>query len=168
MTTTRCLLLLLATAAMARATSYLWLSPSDFVRESTLIAVLNVGETHDAFTPEGILVQSARATVEQIIYSQFSRDHDLPPDIVVYTIEPNATLEGDRAFFSTAFMLSKGRVLAILKQRGDNKFLPFHPLSLQELPADGMVLWPTTKGRNEKVPLSRVISEVRQAEKPAN
>ena len=74
-----CLLLLFPVPVRA---VWEWMSPEQYLQDSTLIAILRVGEIHQAWTPENILIESATATVEKVIYYQFAADEKLPDTIV--------------------------------------------------------------------------------------
>jgi hypothetical protein len=127
-----CLLLLFPVPARA---VWEWMSPEQYLQDSTLIAILRVGEIHQAWTPENILIESATATVEKVIYYQFAAEDKLPDTIVVYTIDPNVTIESGYAHHSvvTRPSLEKGRVFVMLKMQGFNKFVPYDRFSFESL-----------------------------------
>ena len=153
--------------SVSKAMSWLWLSPGDYLREATLIGILQVDQIHEAWTPEGILIQSATAKPEKVIYYQFSSDYPLPDKIVLYAIEQNAMMDGGRAFFGNALSLKKGRVFAILKMKGENKFIPFDRLSIQSLEKGEEVFWPRYPHKTNKVSIERIIADLKKAEQDA-
>jgi hypothetical protein len=119
-----------------------------------LIAIVNIGQIHEAETPEMVVVHSAKATVEKIIYYKFGSDTKLPDSIIIYQIEPNGGFTSDD--FPT---LHSGRRFVMLKQNGDNKFIPYDVLSLQEITKEG-IFWPTLDRKREQFSQEEIIAKI--------
>ena len=176
-----CFMLLCSASANA---SMLWRSTERYLQDSTLIAILRVGEIHQHLTPEGILVQSGTATIEKIVYAQSTtvlesgtlrqlRDNDV---INLYAVFPDCESAGDvyypRVVENSILMLKEGRIFAVLKQQGIIDFIPFDRLSIQKLDKTEMIYWPLedTKdkvGLTEIQPLVRVL-ELIESKKVGN
>lgn len=135
------------------------MSPEAYAKESDLIAILRVGTVHEAKTPEAILVRSAVAELERVVYFRFDADRKLPENIIIYQVDPNGHIEGGSAFGEPT--LTEGRRFAMLKLQGENKFVPYDRLCLQPLAQEG-VFWPTTNGKTEQIPLEQVVEHLRK------
>jgi hypothetical protein len=133
-----------------------------------LIAILEVGEIHQAWTPENVAVESATARVEKVLWYQMAADPNiaLPDTITVYRLEPNADIQAGRVFSTVtgSLKLEKGRVLAVLQMRGMNKFAPFWQFSMQPLKSDqDTVDWPAVKEGNpgfNQLTLKQLVEEI--------
>jgi hypothetical protein len=162
----RSLLWMVPLSPVSALSQWVWMPPEQYLKESTLIAILDVGEIHQAWTSENILIESASATVEKVVYYQFAQEEKLPATIVVYTVDPNAMIfEGHGYHTGTPmFLLEKGRVFAMLKMRGVNKFVPFDRFSFESL-ATNKILWPTAFGKDDRLlPVERVIDDLERIE----
>lgn len=145
--------------------TWVWLSPQEYLRESDLIVILDVGPIHRVATPEGIVVESATAKVEKVIWYKFESDEKLPDKITLYNIFTASSILGDKTIPAAAdegvLVLKQGRIFALLQKKGSNEFKPFDRLSIQELGADEKVLWTTSDPmKSETVSISRIIEEL--------
>ena len=140
------------------ATVWLWVSPEEYAKQSDLIAVLRIGTVHEEKTPESILVRSAVAEVERVIYFRFAPHRKLPEKIVIYQVDPNGQIEGGSAFGEPT--IAEGRCFAMLKLRGEDKFTPYARLSLQAFEKEGLH-WPTTFGKTEQMSLEQIIGRLK-------
>jgi len=158
----RCLpLFLLMVFPVSAHALWEWLSPEQYVQQSTLIAILHVGPIHKAWTPENILVESATATVEKVVYYRFTVEEKLPGKIIVYNVFPNAAVMFGNALPTTdgVIELQEGRMFAMLKERGMNKFMPYDGLSLVPLDSN-KIPWPTKNGEMTQLPVEEVIEDL--------
>jgi len=162
------ILILLLSAVACWATD-VWRSPESLLKEADLIAVVTIGPIHECVTPEGILVRSASAQVENAVFWRFASDKPLPAEIVIYGVDPNnqASIR-----YSMLEKYDKGRCFVVLKMDGDLKFSPFCLLSVQGLGKDEhipskpleTINWPVETGQNkrlERVPVQRAIDELK-------
>jgi hypothetical protein len=141
------------------ATAWVWMSPEAYVKQSDLIAILRVGTVHEEKTPENILVRSAFAYPEQIIYYRFTSDRKLPEKIVIYQVDPNGHLPEGSAFGEPK--LSEGRCFAMLKQQGEDRFIPYERLSLQPLAKEGL-FWLSPNGKMEQIAVEQIIEQLKK------
>lgn len=146
-----------------------WLSPQYYVRESDFIGVVHIAEIHEASTPEGIRVRSAKARVEETIFRRFNPIHlseeDEGKTITLYEVDP--ITEISVAGRSTRRSLLEGRCLVLLKAGGGNKFVPFAELSVQKVD-DKALRWPTVRGQSGKVSLPTIINHIRKLIPPVD
>ena len=171
-----CFLILCSAAANATMEGR---TTEQYLKDSTLIAILQVGKVHQQFTPEEILVQSATATIEKIVYNEHTgilesgtlRKLEKNDTITLYAVFPDCENVGDeyypRIVENSILMLKEGRVFAILKQQGINDFTTFDRFSIQKLDKDEMIHWPLENshepnkiGHTELLPLSSVIERI--------
>jgi len=80
----RLLICLLVLCSVPAGAQWEWRSRESYLRDSTLIAILRVGEVHQALTPEAIRIQSATAKVERVIWYQFAAGDKLPDTVIVF------------------------------------------------------------------------------------
>ena len=159
----RLVIALLSFAALtsARCTTWAWMSADDYLLTSTLIAVVDVGEVHEVFTPEGIMVRSATARIVKKLYWQFDKDMPLPEVIVIYDTDPNAITDSVPPVSNSQWQeFKRGRAFAILEMRGDMKFRPYDRLSLQYFQKDDRAMWPIPPHGTESMTIDKINSEI--------
>ncbi|MFZ4779192.1 MAG: hypothetical protein ACOYM3_27840 [Terrimicrobiaceae bacterium] len=150
-----------AALTVARCTTWAWMSAADYLRTSTLIAVIDVGDVHEVFTPEGIMVRSATARIVKKVYWQFERDMPLPEAIVIYDTDPNAITDSVPPVSNSQWQeFKRGRAFAILEMRGDMKFRPYDRLSLQYLKNDDRAMWPVPPHGTESMSIDKINAEI--------
>ena len=155
------ILVFFAALTSARCTTWAWMSADDYVRDSALIAIIDIGDIHEVFTPEGILLRSATARIIKSLYWQYSKDSPLPESIVIYDIDANAiTDSGPPVLRSQWQEFEPGRAFVILDMRGDMKFCPYDRLSLQYLQKEDRAMWPIPPHGTESMTIDKINSEI--------
>ena len=135
----------------------IWFPPQYYINESTLIAIVNIGSIHEAKTPEMVVVHSAEATIEKLIYQKPECEIKLPDKIIIYQIDPNGHIGTDDGYGHP--ILKTGRCFVMLKEQGENKFIPYDTLSLQEINKWG-ICWPTTNIKRESFSEAQIIEKI--------
>lgn len=146
----------------ARCTSWAWMSADDYLRNSALIAVIDVDDVHEVFTPEGIMVRSATARIVKNLYWQYGKDIPLPETVVIYDTDPNAIVDSGIPTSNSHWQMKRGRAFAILEMRGDMRFRPYDRLSLQYLVDDDRVMWPVPPNGTEAMSIDKISTEIQQ------
>ena len=140
---------LLLVAQSTFATTWAWMSTEQYLEAASLIAIIHVEKVNEAFTPEGIYIQSAYATIERNLYQNFTVSGTIPEKIVIYAIDPNAIIDdGSVSPLNAHWRLKEGRFFTILQIRGHLKFVPFDRLSIQTI-ENNSVYWPTKELETE-------------------
>jgi len=135
--------LLLLSSAASSATTFALRTLEQRWPDVDIVAVVNVGEVHTATTPEGITLQSAAATIEQMIYRRNDPiDQNKKTEIRIYSLLPNGPDQGGRP-------LTSGRTFVMMKQNGIDAFFPTDPWEFQSFSGD-YLLWPTKDGIQKK------------------
>lgn len=108
----------------------------------SLVAIVNVGEVSQVSTPQGLMIQSATAKIEKLVYRRFPPWDGQPEDeVILYSLMPN----GLAVDCPAPLQLESGRAFVMMTQQGINKFFPADPWEFQLL-SRGELLWPTEKG----------------------
>lgn len=119
----------------------------------SLVAIVNVGEVSKVSTPQGVMVQSATAKIEKLIYRASPPFEGSPEDeVILYSFMPN----GLEAACPAPLQLESGRAFVMMAQNGMNKFFPSDPWEFQPL-SRGDLLWPTGDGVKQ-MPVEDVIA----------
>ena len=157
----RLLVLWLFVTGPVYATSWAWMSAEQYLDSASLIAVVDVGTVHEAHTPEGIQVSSAKAEIVKTVFWQFT-ESELPKSIVIYDVAPNAVVDADGVAPNSHWNFTSGRFFVILKMQGDMKFRPFDRLSLQPMKqANDKVMWPVAPDGTEETALTSIEAQLK-------
>ena len=105
-------------------------------------------------------MQSATAKIERLIYYQFATNNKPPETIIVYSVAPNAVIDDGVVTATNTLSLKQGRIFAMLKMKGFNKFVREDPLGMQEIAPDGTIMWPSERLKNDPRPVDQVIEEL--------
>jgi len=127
-----------------------------------LIAVIDIGDVHEVFTPEGIMVRSATARIIKDLYWQYRKEMPLPETVIVYDTDPNAIINSGIPTSNSHWQMKSGRAFAILDMRGDMKFRPYDRLSLQYFDKDEGAMWPVPPHGTELMSIDRISTEIKQ------
>ncbi len=149
------------------AMTWVLMTEESMIASSDLIAIVDVGKVHEATTPEGFRLWSAKVKVEEIA---FLRCPLIPGDqpVVIYSLDVNAAVSEENVIVDGAQLpIFQGRALICMKQRGMNKFYPSEPLHFQLIESDGTVRWPFRKPQQgeenyQRVPVQEVVHRVRE------
>jgi hypothetical protein len=127
-----------------------------------IVAIVKVGAVSEVSTPEGIVLQSARAHIEQLVYRRFPPAPELgePEDeIIIYSLLPN----GREADCPAPLTLKEGLAFVALPQNGVNKFHPEDPWSFQII-KDGRILWKEDESQEiREVDVGVVLKKIQDA-----
>jgi len=134
---------------------YVLLTLSQLWKSLDIVAVIKVGPVSEVSTPQGLVLQSATAEIEQLIYRRSPpAEGESLNQITIYSLLPN----GLNAACPAPLTLASGRAFIMMQQNGVHKFYPTNPWEFQVL-SGNTILWPTKSGIKKRL-LSDVIPEI--------
>lgn len=124
------------------------MSAEDYVKQSDLIAIVEVDDVETATTSHGFLLETASARIVERIYSRWEPEKN---EIRIFNLDCHAVLErsawGTMIQKNTPWFLQKGKFLVMLKMSG--AYRPYDRFSVQSV-ENGKVRFPTESFSVEK------------------
>lgn len=140
------------------------MSAGDYLRNSALIAVVDVGDVHEVSTPDGIMLRTATARIVKTLYWQYEKDIPLPATVVIYDTDLNAITDSDPPLCNSQWQeFKRGRAFVMLGMRGNMKFHPYDRLSIQYLENNDRAMWPVLPHGTESMSIEKIKLEIKQA-----